>query len=434
VLKTLTVLGLLVVSANAIWAQSSGNPVRHHRVAEAPAIAPGVAQAEAAIDKKDYAAAEPLLKQAVAEHADDYRAWFDLGFVLNALGRKDDAVAAYRKSVTANPKVFESNLNLGLLLAQAGSPEAATFLQAATQLKPTARPEEGWERAWLSLGRVLENSNPAEAIAAYRRAARLQPGDPEPRLAAALLLEKRGDMAAAEEEYQRAADLDAKSSEALAGLVNVYQKTGRMPQAEAALRKYLQLQPSSGAGHVQLGRVLAAQGKRDQAAAELQAGIRLSRDDPAALRDAATLLTAANQYRPAEDAYRMLLQRNPTDAEAHAGLGSVLMHQRNYVQAQKELLAAVELNPRLGEAYGDLAAAASENKDYVLALRALEARARLLPENAGTYFLRATAFDHLRDAKQAAANYRQFLAVANGKFPDQEWQARHRLKAIEPKK
>ena len=49
------------------------------------------------------------------------------------------------------------------------------------------------------------------------------------------------------------------------------------------------------------------------------------------------------------------------------------------------------------------------------------------------FFLRATAYDHLRDFKDASTNYHQFLE-ADGKFPDQEWQARHRLIAIEPKK
>jgi hypothetical protein len=34
--------------------------------------------------------------------------------------------------------------------------------------------------------------------------------------------------------------------------------------------------------------------------------------------------------------------------------------------------------------------------------------------------------------KPAAANYKLFLGVAGGKFPDQEFQARHRLKAILP--
>jgi hypothetical protein len=51
-----------------------------------------------------------------------------------------------------------------------------------------------------------------------------------------------------------------------------------------------------------------------------------------------------------------------------------------------------------------------------------------------TYFLRASAYDHLRDFKNASVNFHLFLKVAGGKYPDQEWQAAHRLLAIEPKK
>jgi tetratricopeptide (TPR) repeat protein len=115
-------------------------------------------------------------------------------------------------------------------------------------------------------------------------------------------------------------------------------------------------------------------------------------------------------------------------------LGASLLAQKKFGEAQKELLAAIKLKPDYGIAYGDLAFAASENKDYALAIKALDTRARFLPELPATLFLRATAYDHLRAHKQAAAAYRQFLEAANGKFPDQEWQARHRLIAIEPKK
>jgi len=68
-----------------------------------------------------------------------------------------------------------------------------------------------------------------------------------------------------------------------------------------------------------------------------------------------------------------------------------------------------------------------------LAIRALDARAQLLPETAATYWLRATSYDNLRAYKPAAENYKLFLAASGGKSPDQEFQARHRLKAIEPK-
>ena len=98
------------------------------------------------------------------------------------------------------------------------------------------------------------------------------------------------------------------------------------------------------------------------------------------------------------------------------------------------MLRAVQLKPDNGEAYGDLAFAASENKHYVLAVKALDARAKFLKEIPGTLFLRATSLDHLGDRVNAANTYRAFLAVSDGKFPDQEWQARHRLIAIDPKK
>jgi hypothetical protein len=57
-------------------------------------------------------------------------------------------------------------------------------------------------------------------------------------------------------------------------------------------------------------------------------------------------------------------------------------------------------------------------------------RSRYLPENASTLFLWAISYDSLNQKKEAAAYYHRFLDVAAGKFPDQEWQARQRLKLL----
>jgi tetratricopeptide (TPR) repeat protein len=412
---------------------STGKTVRRHRVAE-PSVAPAVQRAEAAIDKADYAAAEQALNEALKQAPNDYRAWFDLGFVYTAMKRDAEAIEAYRKSVAADPKVFESNLNLGLMLARGKSPEAEKYLRAATELKPSAHVEEGLARAWVSLGHVIEDKEPQQALAAFQRAARLQPKDPEPHISAALVAQKLGDFAIAEDEYQATAALDPKSSEALAGLVSIYAKTSRLRDAEAALHKYLALVPDSAAAHLQLGRVLEAQGKNDQAITELETGLRLAPNDFAAQRDLASLYAADNQYQKAESMFRALVQQDPRNAALRHAFAGVLLQQRKFAEAQAELLQTVKLDPALGEAYGDLAVAASENQDYALTIKALDARARLLPELPATYFLRATAYDHLRNYEQAAANYHQFLLVAEGRFPDQEWQARHRLVAIEPKK
>ena len=188
---------------------SSGKTVRHHKVeVEDPSSPPELIQAESAIEKQDYATAEPLLKKVVTNDPQNFAAWFDLGFVYNALGRTDDAIAAYRKSVAAKPGVFESNLNLGLTLVKAGQPDAEQFLRAATSSNPPSNPQQGQARAWLSLGHVLETSKPDAALEAYTQASHLDPKDPEPHLSAGPLLEAQNRYADAESEYKQAFALD----------------------------------------------------------------------------------------------------------------------------------------------------------------------------------------------------------------------------------
>src|SRR5216684_2221760 len=411
----------------------SSQSVRHTRVAEESAPPPELTQAEDAIQKRNYAGAEPLLRKVVEQDPANYVAWFDLGFVENGLGKLDDSITAYRKSVAAKPDVFESNLNLGLQLAKSGHPEAEHFLRAATQLKPTTNVSEGKFRAWLSLANVLEKSNPEQALVAYHEAATLQPKDPEPHVAAGHLLEQDNKFADAEQEYKQALTLDP-ASDALTGLANIYMRGRRFVEAEEYLRKLVVARPDEAAAHVQLGRVLPAEGKNDEAIAELQTIAKSPTADVSVQRDLADLYYAAGKNEEAEAAYRTLLAVHANDGGLHYGLGRSLLRQKKFPEAEKEFLATVKLKPDLGEGYGDLAFAASENRDYALTVKALDARAKLLPEVPFTYFLRASALDHLRDYKQAAANYHLFLNTAHGKYPDQEWQAKHRLITIEPKK
>jgi tetratricopeptide (TPR) repeat protein len=420
-------------SSSKPHAKSNSNRTHHVQVEEKSAPPPELTQAEAAIDKHDYAAAEPLLRKVVDSDPANYAAWFDLGFVENGLGKMDDSIAAYRKSVAGKPDVFESNLNLGLQLAKTNQPDAEQFLRAATQLKPADHVAEGQARAWLSLAHVIEKSKPDEALSAYRKAAELQPRNPESHLSAGLLLEQENKFADAEQEYKLALALEP-SADALTGLANIYMRGRRFTEAEEYLHRLVIARPNDVAAHVQLGRVLAAEGKTDSALAELQTAAKLAPADLSVQRDLADVYIAAGKDDQAEPVYRALLNGHPDDAELHRALGQVLLRQRKFPEAQQEFMLTVKLKPDWAEAYGDLAFAASENKDYALTIKALDLRAKSLPEIPITYFLRASAYDHLRDMKQAAINYHLFLNTANGKYPDQEWQAKHRLIAIEPKK
>lgn len=430
---------LLPILLTACTLAQTHTTIRHHRelVEDWP---PEITQAEAAIEKNDFASGETLLKKALdtAPKNDQpwfYQAWFDLGFVLNRLGRADDSIAAYRKSVAAKPEVFESNLNLGLMLARTRNPEAEQYLRAATTLKPTAHVEEGQARAWLSLAHLVENRDPAQALQAYRKAAELTPSDPEPHLSAGLLDERQKDFPAAEAEYKQVLTLDPHSTEAAIGLTNILMKSNRLADAEPVLRRLAAERADDAGIHLQLGRVLAAQGKKDDAVVELQAALKLASSDADAQRDLADLLASAGKNDQAEPIYRTLLAARPNDAELHRSLGQALLRQKKFPQAQQELLAAVRLKRDSPDTYVDLAFAANENKNYELTVRSLNGRYLLNKDMPVIcFFLRATAYDHLGDKKQAAADYHLFLDSAHGKYPDQEWQATHRLIALEPKK
>src|SRR5512147_428872 len=131
-ISTLLILLLAAAGDMAAAPQNTGKTVRRHREAvEDPIITAEVRSAEGAMDRKDFAAAEKDLLAATEKNPKNYRAWFDLGFVYNQTNRTPQAIDAYRKSVEADAQVFESTLNLGLLLARTNDPQAEKYLRDA---------------------------------------------------------------------------------------------------------------------------------------------------------------------------------------------------------------------------------------------------------------------------------------------------------------
>ena len=386
--------------------------------------------AESLLQKQQYSQAEAKLQALTATQAENPQAWFDLGFAQSHLGKPTDAIASYKRAVALDPKWFEVQQNLGLALAKSGDlTAAASALKIAVTLKPTVGGQQALAAAWLSLAQVTEESQPQESLAAYQKATELDPTNPEAQLGVARMAERSGNTAAAEQQYLKLAA--AGNNDSIEQLIGLYLKQKRFTEAETWLHKYIAANPQNAAAQLQLGKLQAAEGKTQEAIATLEPLYKTS-PDPKLARELASLYLETKQYPAAADLLRPLIAQGPTDAQLHLDYGTALMHQLKYPEAQTVLLKALQLKPDLVQAYSDLAYAADQNKNYELTIRALDARAKLQPETPATYFLRATAYDNLRMYKPAAANYKLFLGVAAGKFPDQEFQARHRLKAILP--
>jgi tetratricopeptide (TPR) repeat protein len=421
---------LLASLATLTLAQTRPTHKAHPQPIADDRAADDLKNAESLLQKQQYSQAEEKLQALVLKQADNPQAWFDLGFAQSHLAKSAEAIAAYKKAVALDPRWFEAQQNLGLAMAKSGDlPGAAAALKVAVTLKPTTGGQQALAGAWLSLAQVTEASQPQDSLAAYQKAAELDPTSSEAQLGLARMTERTGTPAAAEQQYLKLAE--AGSTEGIERLIGLYLQQKRYADAESWLRKYQTANPQSSAAQLQLGKLLAAEGKSQEAIAALEPVYKSSPDNKIA-SELATLYLESKQYAAAGTLLRTLIQQQPNDPQLLLDYGSSLMHQQKYPEAQTVLLKAVQLKPDLVEAYFDLGYAAEQNKNYELTIRALDARAKLQPENPATLFLRATAYDNLRMYKPAAQNYKLFLATAAGKYPDQEFQARHRLKAILP--
>ena len=238
--------------------------------------------------------------------------------------------------------------------------------------------------------------------------------------------------------------------------------------AEAAYARAVKTAPQDPAAAGSDARLLTRLNRTDQARAVLSAALRLHPQDPELLSEEAAILlknqnysealplleklhaqapanaetgrllarayVAAGQPKKADAILNELIQAKPQDGELLAALGDSLIRQKKNAEAENVLVKALNVQfptpqSRAGAA-AELAFAASAGHHPEVVLRAVNIRDATLPPDAPSTFLLATAHDTLHHTRQAAESYRRFLELADGKFPDEEWQAKQRLQIL----
>ena len=398
--------------------------------ASSQAVSTQVAEAEAAIAKSDWKSAETSLDLWLADHPADARALFDAGYVADVQNRPADAEGLYRRAIDADPKSFEAHLSLGLLLARQGkADDARPELAMATTLDAGEAGGTLKARAWRALARIDSVSHPEEASNDLLEALRLSPETAADTLLAAGIADQAGEYAAADSAYRRLLAADPKSEAANAGLAHVLIEQKHYPEAEPLLRAALEKAPDDPVLTAQLATVLAAQDKAE-ALPLLQKLHDAHPQDAAINRMLAAVLADAGDYQGSDHLYAALLAAAPNDPVLLVAHGQNLLRLLRYPEALAAFSKATEADPANADAWSGLAFSASRTGQPDLTLHALTMRSKYLPEVPSTYFLWATAYDSLHKRTEAAAYYHRFLDASAGKFPDQEWQARQRLKLL----
>ena len=165
------------------------------------------------------------------------RSYVNLGIALASEGRLDDALAAYRNAIEADPRDATAHANLGAALASAGRiQDAGDSLVTALRLDP------GLAGAHRTLG---------------------------------LLLAQRGDFAGAESHFREIVARDPGSTMDRTDLANAVLEQGRIDEAIALYREVLAADPRYLDARLNLAHALLRVGRRDEAIAEVREGLRL---------------------------------------------------------------------------------------------------------------------------------------------------------------
>ncbi len=375
-----------------------------------------------ALDANQPAAAEPLLRQAVQADAKDFAAHFNLALALSLQQKDDEAIQELRRTLELNPGLYQADSNLGTLLLRNKRPaEAVPVLKEAVALRPQeARVDLLYAQA------LYDTSDIAQAEQYYRAAAGLDPKSAAAQSGLAHSLLKQSKLAEAQEHFRSAASLDPRYRDDLLELAPEYEKSKMVAEAAAIYREF----PENAAATERLAQLLVANGNFAGAIPDLESAVKTSPSvaNRLALADA---YKTNKQLDKAVEQLQLAVASDPANYDAHMDLGRELRDRRQFVPAAQQFAAAAKIRPDSVKAWNELAAVLVVNEDYPGGLAALDRVRALGKEVPGDYFYRAISLEKLKQPKPAMEAYRQFLAVDGGKMPDQEFQARQRIRIIE---
>jgi tetratricopeptide (TPR) repeat protein len=387
-----------------------------------------VERAEKALDNKDYQEAANILTPYVASTTDDTAAWFDLAFAATALGDKSKAEEAYNKAIALNPKLFPAQLNLAVLLSgQDRQKDALPHLAAAIELKP-----EHARAAALYASALAATGDRAKAREYYDKSMALDANAPFTLFGSGRLAIEEKNYALAEQQLTHAVELGPADTNARLELARVYELSNQPDRAIEAYRGFLADNPSFAPAHRHMGQIFFEQGKMDLAALQFEEAAKLAPSDEDDWNLARTY-SAAKKPDQALPRLARLQRRDPNNYEMLLLCGEMFNLKREYRNAESILLQAIKVQPKIPDAYVELANAMYLQQEYgqtVAVLDKMRQTAENIKETPWSTFLQAISLDKLGAREGALVSYRRFLAIANGKYADHEFQARQRVKAL----
>jgi tetratricopeptide (TPR) repeat protein len=243
-----------------------------------------------------YADLETLWRTTISKSPDSWMAYNNLGTRLLQIGRTDDAIANFKKTLEIDPDYAPGHNNLGNAFLQIGrADESLAHLRRALELDPKyALAHNNLGNTYLQMGRMQE----------------------------------------AIEQYKKASEIDRYYFQAYNNLGAALLQVGRLDESLANLKKALEIEPEDSETHNNFGNTLLRMGRAEEALVHYNSAVDKKPESINALNNLAWLLATSPEARIrngpraaelAERADRLAAGNNPvviaTLAAAYAEAG-----------------------------------------------------------------------------------------------------------------
>ncbi|MGD9538731.1 MAG: tetratricopeptide repeat protein [Alphaproteobacteria bacterium] len=358
--------------------EAGDHPARIQGHAERAAAAPASPAAwdlGAALDVEQgrFEAAAEKYRKIIALAPEHAAAHFNLGIVLNRLGQRDEALAAFEKAAALGPDFVEAlNALAHARLAQRRAAEAEALYRRVCALRPTDA------EAHNNLGVALAHQGKtAEAETCFRRSLDQRPDFPDALSNLGLVLKKSGRGEAAIPLYRRALAANPDFADAMNNLgVALTEKgeKGETAEAIALLRRAGELRPNDAEPFNNLGNALVEAGRFPEAIEALKRAVALRPHYPEAYSNLGIALREAGALEDSIASLNKSLEQRPGYAEALLNLGHSWRAAGDADKAIACNEAAIAARPDLAEAHWNLALARLLKGDFAAGFRGYEWR------------------------------------------------------------
>ncbi len=384
-----------------------------------------LADAQTAMDHKDFQAAAQDYQDYLAKKPDDALAHFGLGYAFMSLEKLNDARSEYEKALAIDPKMGPAYLNLGLTLLDSDPAAAIPPLQQAVNLIPNqAAPK-------FLLGTALEKTHKfPEAIEQYQSAVAIDGTDFNMRFALGRVLLMAGRPAEAEPEFRAAAEMRPDVAPARLGLARSLVLEKHFDEAAEQFAKYLELQPNDAGVHLERASALAEMKKYDDALTELDKAPSTGPGSLPALKLRAQIYFQKERYDDAVPVLQKAEPLAPNDPMFPAMLGHLYLEKKQYPDAVRELISAFKMDQSSEDVLKDLVLAQYLNKNYPAALDGIDLLSKREPMPPGNWFMRADCYDKLNQPANALDAYQRFLDLNKDQNSDMYFEASARVRTL----